>query len=107
MVPTKETKKLRAFKGDSKLKSMMVKELKWHKDQDAIIQGTYGDNESSNFKGCAVGCSVHSLNKKLGKNYGTGDHKVYETELGIPEALAYLEDSIFERLPADSAKNFP
>ena len=59
------------------------------------------------FKACAVGCAVHSLNVKLGKEYRTSDHSVYEKELGIPEWLAHLEDTIFEGLPKEEAKLWP
>lgn len=94
MVPTKEMKEMRAFHGKAELKETLLAEIKWHEEQDKIVQGTYG-NEGNEFKGCAVGCSIHSLNRKLGKNFSTSDHKIYETELGIPETLAYLEDSLF------------
>lgn len=107
MIPTKEMKKMLAFHGDAKIKTMMIKELKWHQAQDAIVQGTYGQGEGNNFKGCAVACSINSLNRKLGKDYSTSDHKKYEVEIGIPETLAYLEDSIFEKLSVEKSKEFP
>jgi hypothetical protein len=107
MIPNKEIKKLRAFKGDKKLKSLMVKEIKWHQDQDKIIQGTYGDSTNPNSKFCAVGCAIDSLNRKLNKNFATGNHVVLQDELGIPKTLAYLQDSIFERLPKEIALKFP
>lgn len=106
MVPTKEMKEMRAFHGKAELKETLLAEIKWHEEQDKIVQGTYG-NEGDEFKGCAVGCSINSLNRKLGKNFSTSDHKIYETELGIPETLAYLEDSLFERMTALDSKKFP
>ncbi len=84
--------KLIAFKGDKKLKSMLVKEIEWHRKQDMIIKGTYEKVENGKWRGCAVGCSIHSLNLKLGKDFKTSEHKVYEDQLGIPRQLAYLED---------------
>jgi hypothetical protein len=95
--------KLLAFHDDPKLKESIVSEIKWHQEQDKIIQGTYG----SNGKYCAVGCAINSLNRKCGKNYSTNDHKVYETEFGIPQTIARLEDRIFEGLEAEEAKTFP
>jgi hypothetical protein len=92
-----------AFKGDIKLKKLMVEEVKKHQEADKIIQGTYGDNG----KYCAVGCSIHSLNVRLGKTYKTSDHSVYETELGVPRIIARLEDRIFEGLESKEAKKFP
>jgi len=78
-----------------------------HRIQDQIIQGTYGEEENGKWKGCAVGCSIHSLNLRLGKDLDTSNHKVYETELGIPEWLARLEDRIFEGLPKEEAVLWP
>ena len=95
-----------SYKSDKKLKSMMVKEMKLHQEQDAIIKGAYG-KENGIFKGCAVGCAVRSLNLKMNKHYAYGDHTAYEKELGLPEWLARLEDKIFEGLPDDEAKRFP
>ena len=55
---------------------------------------------------CAVGCSIHSLNVKRGKNIATGNHSAYETEFGIPESLAHLEDFLFEKMPNDKAQKW-
>ncbi len=63
--------------------------------------------ENGKWKGCAVGCSIHSLNIQLKKNYETNNHKVYETALGIPEWLARLEDTIFEGLTVEESKLWP
>ena len=99
-------KTILSYKSDKKLKSMMVKEIELHQKQDALIQGTYS-NENGVFKGCAVGCGVRSLNLKLGKHISYNDHASYASELGIPEWLARLEDSIFEGLPKSDSKKFP
>jgi len=96
-----------SFKNDPKLKEMLVDEIEVHRKADQIIQRTYGEGSNGDWKGCAVGCSIHSLNKKLGKTYATNDHSVYEKELGIPEWLARLEDTIFEGLPIEEAKKWP
>jgi hypothetical protein len=72
MIPTKKTLKLKAFHGDKSLKSDLVKEIKWHKEQDKIIQGTY----ETNGKYCAVGCSIHSLNIKKGTTFSPSDHTI-------------------------------
>jgi len=83
---------MKTFHNDQKIKDKYVKRLKAHYDADEIIKGAYWENG----KGCAVGCTLHS-----------DDHKAYETELGIPESLARLKDSIFEALPHQEAKQFP
>jgi hypothetical protein len=98
---------MQSYLNDPKLKRDFVKEVKWHQDQDKIIKGTYQEGSNGDFKGCAVGCSIHSLNRMKGKSYDTSKHKVYETELGIPEWLARLEDAIFEGLPNKLAMKWP
>ena len=96
-----------SYKNNTKLKKMLVAEITRHKKVDQITQGTYGDPNNPDRGFCAVGCSVHSLNLKLGKSYKTDDHTVYEKELGIPEWLARLEDTIFEGLPKKEAIEWP
>lgn len=81
-----------AFHGDKQIKEKYLQRVKAHEKADEIIKGIYWENG----KGCAVGCTIHSAN-----------HQAYETELGIPEALARLEDGIFESLPNDLAKTWP
>lgn len=98
---------LQAYLNDEKLKKDFVKEIKWHQDQDKILQGTYGEGSNDDWRGCAVGCSIHSLNRMKGKEYSTSRHDIYEKELGIPEWLARLEDTIFEGLPVEEAKKWP
>ena len=106
MIPTAEIKKLRAFHGRSELKKDIVEEILNHQKQDQIVKGTYG-HENGKWRGCAVGCSIHSLNVRYGKNLKTDDHKSYETELGIPESLARFEDYLFESMPTDKAMKWP
>src|ERR1044072_3147081 len=98
---------MKSYLDNPKLKEDFVAEVKKHQEADQIIQGTYGKGSGKSWKGCAVGCSIRSLNNLKGKKYSTGDHKVYETELGIPEWLARLEDTIFEGLPVEDAKQWP
>jgi len=83
---------LKAFLNDKKIKQKYIKRLEQHYKHDEIIKGKYWEDG----KGCAVGCTVHS-----------DSHKCYESELGIPEWLAYLEDRLFEGMTNDKAKEFP
>ena len=94
-----------AYQGKEELKASLVEEMKLHREQDQIIKGTYGKTNGQ-FKGCAVGCSIHSLNVRMKKEWNTNEHGVYEIELGIPRALAYIEDRIFEGLPDGKAQDF-
>lgn len=79
------------FHNDPQIKEKYLTRLKTHATADEIIQGTGWENG----KGCAIGCTL--------ENY---DHKAFETELGVPEWLARLEDQIFEGLPNSDAKKF-
>ena len=96
-----------SYLDDKKLKTDFVKEIKWHQDQDKLIKGTYAEGSNGDFRGCAVGCSIHSLNRLKHKKYSTSNHAIYETELGLPEWLARLEDTIFEGLPNKEAMQWP
>lgn len=98
---------LQSYKNDQNLKDMFLEEIVKHRKADQILQGTYGKTVDGKWKGCAVGCSIHSLNIRLKKNYDTDDHSVYEKALGVPEWLARLEDTIFEGLSAEEAKLWP
>ena len=95
-----------AYKNDPKLKKLMVAEVRRHEKLDMILKGTYG-KENGTWKGCAVGCSIHSLNVRLGKTLSTSDHTVYETELGISQTLARVEDILFEGMSDKDSKKFP
>jgi len=81
-----------AFHGKQEIKDKYVARVKAHESADEIAQGYYWEKG----KGCAVGCTIHGR-----------DHHSYEVELGIPTAIALLEDRIFEGLPNDIAKGFP
>ncbi len=83
---------MRAFHADPKIKAKYLKRVKRHQLADEIVKGQYWDKG----KGCAVGCTIHS-----------GNHAAYETDLGIPEILARLEDGIFENLPNELAQTWP
>ena len=83
---------MEAFHNDPIIKEKYITRLNEHYQADEIIQGQYWENG----KGCAVGCTIHSSN-----------HEEYESKLGIPENIAYLQDSIFESLPNNLAKEFP
>ena len=84
---------MQAYHNNDKLKQSVLAQMAAHREADTLIQG-YGYWKDG--KGCAVGCLIHS-----------GNHGEYETKFGIPKFLARLEDSIFERLPVEVAKQWP
>lgn len=83
---------LQAFHNDPKLKQKYLERVRQHRELDQIVKGQYWENG----KGCAVGCTIHSSN-----------HSAYETELGIPEVLAHLEDRLFESMHNSQALIWP
>ena len=97
-----------AYKGDKKLKVALLKEITKHEKMDAITQGTYGKQDGQ-WRGCAVACSLRSLaivkKEPLVEKYA--QHIRYETDLGISQTIARLEDRIFEGLTPKDAKTFP
>jgi len=84
--------KLQAFLNSDKVKTKYIQRLEDHYKQDEIIKGTYWQYG----RGCAIGCTVHSDSPSR-----------YENELGIPEWLALLEETLFEGMSNDKAKEFP
>lgn len=99
------------YLGEPELKTALLAEITAHEEADAIIKGTYGRMNGA-WRGCAIGCSLRSLNKVQGKtgqdlNRLTGEHDRFPRELGWPLWLAYAEDNIFENLPDELAKTWP
>ena len=98
---------MQAFHNDPQLKRDLLAEVKKHRLADSIISGTYGDLIDGQFKACAVGCSIESLNRLRHKKFRTGDHSAYPKLVGVPEWLARLQDTIFEGLPAKRQQRWP
>ena len=95
-----------AFNNDLQLKTDLLKQIILHREQDRIVSGSYGNFSDENFKGCAVGCSLHSYGIIKGIKIDTAKHSNYEL-FGIPRVLARLEDSIFESLPEKQQQLWP
>lgn len=89
---------LRAFHGDPAVKDFYLARVRAHRAADDVVRGAYGEAEGSQSggRGCAVGCTVHS-----------DSHAAYERELGIPQAIARLEGTLFEWMPAEAAQDWP
>ena len=81
-----------AYHNKESIKTKYLDRVAAHAAADEIIQGQYWEGG----KGCAVGCTIHGSN-----------HSKYETELGVPESLAHLQDALFEALPLERAKLWP
>jgi hypothetical protein len=85
---------MKAFHNDVAVKRKYLKRVRAHQKADELIHGI-GWNESTG-KGCAVGCTLDEYN-----------HAKYETELGIPEWLAYVEDTLFEGMNKKKSETWP
>jgi len=83
---------MKAFHNDEAIKQKYVARVRAHQASDHLIRGTGWDGS----KGCAVGCTLEAY-----------DHARYEKELGIPEWLARLEDTIFEGVTEKYSRNWP
>lgn len=94
---------MEAYHSNPELKAQFVALITAHEAADEIVQGTYWNDG----RGCAVGCSIDSLNRITGERYSHDSHVAYEALIGVPRILARLEDGIFEGLPLDVAKTWP
>ncbi len=81
-----------SFHNDPAVKLKYVLRTEAHREADNLIRGT-GWNGS---KGCAVGCTLEKYN-----------HSQYPIELGIPEWLARVEDTLFEGMSHGRAMLWP
>jgi hypothetical protein len=93
-----------AFHGQSELKTQVLALLAEHREADRLVKGHYWECG----KGCAVGCTLESIRRIRGDaEIAHGDHSAYEEYLGVPRALARLEDGLFENLPNGTAQGWP
>jgi len=83
---------LQAYHNKKSIKLKYVNRMKDHIKADELIHGVGFENG----KGCAVGCTLNRY-----------DHSCYQNELGLPQWLAHLEDSIFEGMSKEKSKTFP
>ena len=81
-----------AYHNDPAVKAKHVSRMETHMKADELVRLIYWENG----KGCAVGCTIHS-----------DDHAAYETDLGWPQWLAHLEDTMFEGMAEEAAQQFP
>lgn len=98
---------MHAYLSDPQLKTRFLTEIRKHQEADQIVKSTDAREENGKWRGGAVACSIRSLNILFGTNHDTNDHLVYEKALGVPEWLAWLEDTIFEELPDDQSVEWP
>jgi hypothetical protein len=83
---------LRAFHNDEAVKEKYLTRVRHHQKMDHLVRGQGWTGK----KGCAVGCTLEKY-----------DHKAYEPELGIPEWLARVEDTLFEGMSEEKSRTWP
>src|ERR1044072_6143915 len=86
------TTTLKAFHNDVAIKTKYLKRVRAHQKAEELIRGVGWECG----KGCAVGCTLEEYN-----------HAKYETDLGIPEWLAHVEDTLFEGMSVEKSKTWP
>jgi len=87
-------KTLKAFHNSAEIKQKYIDRIEQHIKADQLIHGVGWDKETN--RGCAVGCTLNKY-----------DCAAYEKELGLPEWLAYLEDTLFENISLEKSRIFP
>jgi hypothetical protein len=95
-----------AWHGDPDLKAEVVARIAAHRVEDSIIQGLYQEidhNLASGYRGCLIGCTLPAQAK--GREPSVGWHTRVEELYGIPRAIGYLLDRIFENLPTDDGQH--
>ena len=94
-----------AFHNDPALKAFVLNELTAHQKADELVKGQYWEDG----KGCAVGCTLEAVRRFQGEDATIehNKHALYESRLGIPEVLARLEESIFEKLDNGASQEWP
>ncbi len=99
-----------SYQGSAELKARFCGHVARHQAEDRVLQGTYGVEQGAiGWRGCAVGCSLRSLDEIDGKPLRVDyrEHRELSNRLGIPLWLARLEDSIFEGLAPELALGWP
>ena len=94
---------LQAFNNDEVFRQQMIEAAVAHRLADEFIAGTYVDRvlPGGGFRGCSVGCSLYDVQVLRGyhRQADYGDHALLARELGLPQFLVRLQDTIFEGLP--------
>jgi hypothetical protein len=101
---------MQTYQNSAQLKADFLAQITAHEEADAFIKGDYG-RMNGHFKGCAIGCAVHSLRQLQGvgnaKTVNYADHAKVAKDLGLPLWLAHMEDHLFENLQNDLSKTWP
>ena len=81
-----------SFHADAAIKAKYLARVERHIAADELIRGVGWDGH----RGCAVGCTLEDY-----------DHTRYPSELGLPEWLGRLEDTLFEGMSETKSRTWP
>jgi hypothetical protein len=87
---------LSSFHGKQDTKDFYINRVARHIELDHLVRGIGWEDKDGKIRGCGVGCTL--------ENY---DHSQYPIELGIPEWLARVEDTLFEGMSLEKSRNWP
>ena len=100
---------MKAYNDDPAIKAEFLRLAAEHEAEDRLRPGRYWQMVDGQWKGCAVGCTIRSWETMCGtwfEDDPVNNHFRYEA-FGVPEAVAVLEDDIFERLPPGRQRTWP
>jgi hypothetical protein len=97
---------MQAYNNNPTFREQVLNEIKRHEELDMFQKGIYGETNNNDFKGCAIGCTIHSLNLINHTTLGYNSHEHVAKILDVDVELCYLIDRIFEGLPTENAKTF-
>ena len=84
-------------------REVMIAEARAHRKAGRLVSGEYW----SDGNGCSIGCSIETVNRRMGGGMSHHDHAGLAAALGIPESLVQLQDAIYEGLPKDLRQDWP
>lgn len=79
------------FNGLQSLKDKIQAGNKLHEEQDRLIRGKYWNENPEDFKGCSIGCTLHTMGHD---EYS--DHAKAAELCGLPEWTMHLSEFLFE-----------
>src|SRR5437899_1195851 len=107
---------LTAWHNDPNLKTRIMIALHEDQNRDRYIRGNYASLMDGQWRGCHIGCLVMASTRATNHD-ATGQlvddiehemswHAKAEELYGIPRALAYLWDRVYEGIPGNEAPAF-
>jgi hypothetical protein len=84
-------------------REFFLTELRVHREADRLAHVGYWNGT----KGCATGCAVETINRRLGVAHKHNNHNFVADALGWPVEIVQLQDAIFEGLRETESLDWP